>query len=447
MGQVLSGERGVIPYDVNSWRRLSFTYLNAIGENGEIIVDENGVPVDPRTLTPGSLRKGGSRPSSRQSSFSSAKNYDTNEHHSFRGGSFPSERPVLQEYQPKGKTTSGANKEGSRGSNTGLLNQRTPPNEGSSNQNGNNKEQNFKNGSTTNTSGDTTKYANLAFPSTENNSGENRKFISSNSHSAVGPPGGQESRFGSSQNGPNENHWDPSNGNQTGSRRPAPPPPKNVRIEEDNRQQKGGGGHRGIDSNDGQQYHHQQNGHSSSHFHHGQYEGNRAQSPKSSTTWNSTSSEEYGHYSDPKNHHHLKNHEPPSYHHAQQLDQGKSSSHLLPPATSAFGSRQTSARTASSGKSATYLPYNDYYLDRRLRGHHSTSGPPTYSDFSGYSSGARRRHNFRRRPSKGHRIGPTKWIFVLGVLANVGATIWGSGVYLHLASKRMELGDTIQGEF
>lgn len=113
--------------------------------------------------------------------------------------------------------------------------------------------------------------------------------------------------------------------------------------------------------------------------------------------------------------------------------------------------------SSSGGKSTTYLPYNDYYLDRRLRGQHhhhlyngnssSGGGPPTYSDFSGYSTSYRHhRRNFRRRRTGvEHRpTGVAKWLFVVGALANVAATIWGSGVYLHLASKSLEIGETIQ---
>lgn len=458
MGQVLGRDSSIIPYDVNGWRRLSFTYLNAITENGEIVLDENGVPVDPRTLsrsrsslpgTPNSLRRafgggggGGSRAPSRQSSFSSAKQYDTNEgsssaRASFRGGFHP-ERPVLQEYQPKGKTSAADwSRDGSGGGGGGGQSQRSSTRTASSTlqqhqQSVNNRGGGGRRGGDDNDDGtaDTTKYADIAFAQGKYSGAGARQ----------GPPGG-----------PDSSHQ-------------LPPrliigaaDQRKVRIEEDGRHRGGAGaGGEGLysayDSSDGRHLYSNEAGGNGNHH--------RAQSPKSSTTWNS-SSEDQSFYSDQQQ---LKQIDPPSqYNHQNGVSK---SSHLFPPSNGVgggFGSRQSSGRvttgSSSGGKSTTYLPYNDYYLDRRLRGQHhllyngnSSSGgggPPTYSDFSGYSTSYHHRRNFRRRRTGvEHRpTGVAKWLFVVGALANVAATIWGSGVYLHLASKSLEIGETIQGKW
>ncbi len=467
MGQVLGRDSSIIPYDVNGWRRLSFTYLNAITENGEIVLDENGVPVDPRTLsrsrslpgTPNSLRRafggggggGGSRAPSRQSSFSSAKQYDTNEgsssaRASFRGGFHP-ERPVLQEYQPKGKTSAADwSRDGSGGAGGGGgQSQRSSTRTASSNHPQHQHEQSVNNrgggggrGGDDDDDGtaDTTKYADIAFAQGKYSGAGARQGPPSGAHSSHQLP--PRLIIGAADQ-------------------------RKVRIEEDGRHRGGAGaGGEGLyisayDSSDGR------------HLYSNEVGGNhRAQSPKSSTTWNS-SSEDQSFYSDQQQqhqhqHHQLKQIDPPSQYNHQ--NGASKSSHLFPPSNGVgggFGSRQSSGRvttgSSSGGKSTTYLPYNDYYLDRRLRGQHhhhlyngnssSGGGPPTYSDFSGYSTSYRHhRRNFRRRRTGvEHRpTGVAKWLFVVGALANVAATIWGSGVYLHLASKSLEIGETIQGK-
>src|SRR5699024_7195887 len=128
-------------------------------------------------------------------------------------------------------------------------------------------------------------------------------------------------------------------------------------------------------------HHHRQNGsasqrppgfhNSNSHNEHSEYPL-RAQSPKSATTWNSSSDYTSSTITDP----HWKQYETNNQHHNQNGHSfGKSGKYLAPPSGGHFGSRQSSGR---SGKSSHYIPYRDYYIDRKLRGE---EGPNSYSDF------------------------------------------------------------------
>ena len=442
MGQIFEkGPKNYIPYDANGWRRLSLTYLNQLNENGELVENERRRS---RSNTP---------TVSRQSSFGSRNDLNRlkpNESPRSYRTHHQGEPVVLQEYKPSRKSSNSILSDQPLGSSLqtikGSSRETDFPAIESKNDFSNLKTSNKQpvkdktvhpihyqshKGETDGTSfGKNANYADLSFSkqvttqSTSNNKKKsNLNFLEKkSSNDALGIHRDDHNLLATSQKTAQSsiiqsNHPHITSSDQRTSQ---------AEIFKDEHDFQSSVLHdRYLQS--GQQDKQDI----------GNLE-NRAQSPKSSTTWN-TFSEDYqsSNYSNPTNQTkqftiHNNYHPPPK---SFKEDNVKLK---YVPLGANDSQRQRNHLTSQSfeGRDEQYMPYKDYFMDHRFQ----DSGRYTYSDSGGYS-----RRTQRRKISICSLISYTKWIFITFALISISSTIWNS-IYMQMMSKRIELGNPIQGE-
>ena len=377
MGQVLA--KDFIPYDANGWRRLSLTYLNQLNENGDFsdgLVNGN-VPNGTR----GNRR--GSRSLFRQSSFGSRTNYNglsrKGSFHSLRIPNFAEETQVLQEYVPTGPTK---------------LNSDTQTNVHSSNA--------FKNNKQNGSNQVNVDYAQLSFPI---KSQKKRNSSVSSKETYIG------------YEDPSQNQYCSTNFEINQKLRQDKTPNKDALENGANRRN-------GTNSPRTNQTL------SHSHDHSRNKNLQNTNFSNLSTTTIKRSNKENNQFSN-HNESHTSNHEIQNYlmNEHQTCNDSIQKKHSFQRRIN----QHNDISLSTDDESQHYIPYRDYYIDRKLQ---NRSGTNTYSDFSGYSR--------TRRSQQSTRIGYTKTLFIIFALINICCTIWSS-IYMAMTSKRMELGFPIQG--